>query len=157
MLAFVGEICWGIQMGWALRVIARNLPLRGSPTIQVAIRKVVPMVGYLVPFCAILGNIMSVTGMITTNYIFPTIEESVWGILFLTGAISSVILWHFGCDSWSFDYGSNCFGYDINPFDDPNKEEPYDPPSLWTLRMYVRFFALFGIAATPYMILVDVP
>jgi hypothetical protein len=105
--AFVGEISWGIQIAWALRVIARHVPMRGSERTKKILRTVIPVVSYFMAACAIVANIMSVVGMVTTNYIFPTVEEALWGCMFFAGAICALCLWHWGCDSFSFDWGSN--------------------------------------------------
>ena len=118
LFAFVGEICWGIQMGWAMRTIARVIPMRVAERGEKRIRKICITIGWCIPFFAIFGNIMSLTGTITKSYIFPMIEESSWACLFFFGGVCSAMLWHFGCDDWSFDWGSNCCGWDINPFDE---------------------------------------
>ena len=118
LLAFVGEISWGIQIGWAIRVMARNIPLRGGEATRRRIRTIIPLVGYFISACAIIANISSVAAMVTRNYALSVVEETLWACMFFSGSVSSFILWHFGIDAWSFDWGSNCFGYDINPFDE---------------------------------------
>jgi hypothetical protein len=118
MLAFCGEICWGIQIGWAMRTIARNLPMRGSQITVKRVRTAVIFISYWLSLFAIVGNICSVASMITANFSLAAAEESLWACLFFFGGVSAITLWHFGVDSWSFDWGSNCFGYDINPFDE---------------------------------------
>jgi len=39
----------------------------------------------------------------------------------------------------------------------PEKEFPRSLASVWVMRMFIRGYALFGIIATPYMVIVDVP
>lgn len=117
MFAFVGEICWGQQISWAMRTIARNIPMRGPLIWQQRVRAVCIFISYWLVTFAIVGNIMSVTGTITKNYVFPTVEETLWACLFFFGAVCALLIWFFGCDTWSFDYGRNCFGWDINPFE----------------------------------------
>ena len=117
LLAFFGEISWGIQIGWSLRVISLTVPLRGSPRIQKMIRTCIPIVGIVVSSCAIIANISSCIALVSTNNAFSAAEESFWAFIFFLTGISSFILWHFGCDSFTFAYGANCFGYDINPFE----------------------------------------
>lgn len=118
MLAFVGEICWGIQIGWALGMISANLPLKGSPKTNARLRKGIRIVAYIIPLFAIIANCCSVAGTVTTNFALALSENSFWTAIFFFGGISSMLLWHFGCDSFSYSWGSNCFGWDINPFDE---------------------------------------
>ena len=92
--------------------------MRGSEATQRRLRTVIPIICVFIPLFAILGNICSVVGMVTANYLFVVIEETLWACIFFFGGCSALCLWHYGCDAWSFDYGSNCFGWDINPFDE---------------------------------------
>jgi len=156
-LAFVGEISWGIQLGWGLRVIGKNLPLRGTELTQYRIRTGVTYTSYVISSFAFIANCCSLTGTITSDYAFPTAEESLWASLYLMGSICAMFLWHFGVDSWSFQLGANCFGWDINPFVHAKPDTPRDAVSVWVMRVYVRGYALFGLGAFPYMVVVDIP
>lgn len=116
LLAFFGEISWGIQVAWATQVIARHMPLRGSEEAQKRVRTYIPRVSYYLVFAVITGNIFSVIGTITANSVFFVVEETFWATIYFFGAVCNVFLWYFVCDSWSFDWGRNCFGYRVNPF-----------------------------------------
>jgi hypothetical protein len=158
LLATVGEICWAVQVSWALRTIARNVPLsRALPStafMHVFIRSWIPRLSHLLWIFAATAQVFSITGMVTTNYAFNVVEDTLWALNFLLAAVCALALWRFACDECasrlhdmgeSIVFGAAALG-----------QHHHDDSSVWVMRAFIRGVALFGMVATPYMVFGDI-
>lgn len=165
MFAMLGEICWAWQMALAMGVISNHVPYRGPPWVEKLGTKAIPIAAGIVGTLGTVAQAFSVTGMITLNYIFVVVEESMWAVIFILYAVCNIYLWWFAVDDFHVNVPiripglTRCFMFRFSPERNEfrGRKFHHDDMSVWVMRIFIRGMAIFGIAATPYMVSTDVP
>lgn len=153
MFAFVGEICWGIQMTWALAVVVGALPLRGSQWTQSMMITWIPRIAGTMLLFDVVANCCSVAGVVTTNYAFVVTEETLWAGIFSGFGICSGSMWVWSSDAPAAEIGSMMHSHTTQGV----HKHHHNEISIWVMRIFVRCSFLFSLGAVPFMVTSDIP